>query len=289
MIRTSRPCSFDVAVPHQASLGEGPVWIADRSELIWVDIDQAHLHSYFPAADAHESIDLDRQVSSVAPRSAGGLVVTVREGFAALGDAGSRLIAPVEPGDPGTRMNDGACDRAGRYWAGTMCLDGEARAALYRLDPDLGLTRVLSGVSVSNGIAWSPDDKSMYYVDTGTRSVDVFDFDGETGGLAARRALIDVPPAWGKPDGIAVDDDGCIWVALWGGGAVHRYTPGGRLDMRLELPVSQVTGCCFGGGDRATLFVTTAARGVSQDDRLAGALFACRPGVAGPPAFAFAG
>lgn len=286
MSRPTRERPFDVAVRHRASLGEGPAWLAASRELIWVDIDHGRLHRYSPDTAAHSSIGLNRAASSAAPRSSGGLVVTVREGFAALEGERAVAIAAIELEDPRIRMNDGACDRAGRYWAGTMC--EYAGGGLYRLGADLRVTRVLSGVTLSNGIAWSPDDTSMYYVDTAKGSIDVFDFDLDTGAIAARRPLIDVPPKLGKPDGIAVDDAGCVWVALWGGAAVHRYTPAGLLEARLELPVSQVTSCCFGGQDLDTLFVTTAARGVSSTEALAGALFACRPGVTGPPALPFA-
>jgi sugar lactone lactonase YvrE len=186
-------------------------------------------------------------------------------------------------------MNDGACDIRGRLWAGTMSLDGDTRtAALYRLDPDLRLTRVLSCISVSNGLGWSPGGTLMYHVDTPRRRVDVFEFDPVDGGLGRRRAAIDVPLECGRPDGLAVDAEGGIWVAIWGGGAVHRYNAEGRLDERVELPVSQVTSCCFGGADLDTLYVTSASRGTSGEP-LAGALFACRPGLRGLPATPFAG
>jgi sugar lactone lactonase YvrE len=147
---------------------------------------------------------------------------------------------------------------------------------------------VLPGVSVSNGIGWSPDGTALYHVDSPRRRIDVYDFDAATGSVAGRRAVVAVDGELGTPDGLAVDAEGGVWVALWGGGAVHRYSPEGTLEERLDLPVTNVTSCCFGGRDLATLYVTTAARGAAHEP-LAGVLFACRPGVRGLPATPFAG
>ena len=276
---------------RRATLGEGPVWDAERAELIWVDIDRGLVHRHSPTRGTTDSIGFGQGVGCAVPRASGGLVLALADGFAAL-PPGGRFAEPlvaVEPERPRTRMNDGGCDTRGRLWAGTMSLDGDTRtAALYRLDPDLRLTRVLSCLSISNGLGWSPDDTLMYHVDTPRRRVDVFEFDAATGALGRRRAVIDIAPEHGRPDGLAVDAEGGIWVALWGGGAVHRYDPDGRLDERVELPVSQVTSCCFGDEDLATLYVTSAARGTSGEP-LAGVLFACRPGIRGLGATPFAG
>jgi sugar lactone lactonase YvrE len=170
-----------------------------------------------------------------------------------------------------------------------MSLTGDTRtAALYRLDPDLSVTRVLTGMSVSNGIGWSPDGELLYHVDSPRGRIDVYDFDVAAGTLAGRRAVISVLAERGAPDGLAMDSEGGVWVALFGGAAVRRYSPEGMLEAVLELPVSNPTSCCFGGADLATLFVTTAARGAAHEP-LAGALFACRPGVTGLAATPFAG
>ena len=217
-------------------------------------------------------------------------MLAMRDGFAVLPAGGpARLVAPVEVGRTDTRMNDGGCDSRGRFWAGTMSLTGDTRtAALYRLDADLAVTRVLPGVSVSNGLGWSPDDRLMYHVDTPRRRIDVYEFDPVGGAVGGRRAAFPVAPEHGRPDGLAVDADGGVWVALWGGAAVQRYSAEGRLDARLELPVNQVTSCCFGGPDLSTLYVTSAARG-AEHEPLAGSLFACHPGVCGLAATPFAG
>jgi sugar lactone lactonase YvrE len=278
------------AAAEPALLGEGPVWDAGLGELVWVDIERGLVRRWRPG-EADVSLDVGQPVGCAVPRGGGGLALALRDGFALLPAAGGRprLVAPVEQQRSDTRMNDGACDSRGRIWAGTMSLLGDTRtAALYRLDADLALTRVLPGLSISNGLGWSPDDRLMYHVDTPRRRIDVYEFDATHGSIGGRRAAIAVPPQLGRPDGLAVDSEGGIWVALWGGGAVQRYSPEGRPDLRVELPVSQVTSCCFGDADLATLYITSAARG-AEHESLAGSLFCCRPGVHGLPATPFAG
>ena len=278
-----------VAAAERALLGEGPVWDAALGGLVWVDIEGGLVHRQRPG-EAIVSIDVGQPIGCAVPRAAGGLALALRDGFALMPPGGApRLVAPVEQERPDTRMNDGACDSRGRLWAGTMSLRGDTRTgSLYRLDADLTVTRVLPGLSISNGLGWSPDDRLMYHVDTPRGRIDVYDFDAERGVIGARRAAIPVAPERGRPDGLAVDVEGGIWVALWGGGAVQRYTPEGRPDVRIELSVSQVTSCCFGDSDLGTLYITTAARGASCD-ALAGSVFSCRPGVQGLPATPFAG
>jgi sugar lactone lactonase YvrE len=278
------------AATAPAELGEGPVWNPARDELIWVDVDRGLVHRRAPGRP-DRTLDAGQPVGCAVPRAGGGLALAVRDGFALVEPDGSepRLVAPVERDRPDTRMNDGACDARGRFWAGTMALRGDTRsAALYRLDPDLRATRMLPGISVSNGIGWSPDGAALYHVDTPRGRIDVYDFDEPSGAIAGRRAVIPVPPELGRPDGLAVDAEGCIWLALWGGGAVQRYSPDGAVEERVELPVSNVTSCCFGDHDLGTLYVTTATRGAPHEP-LAGAVFACRPGVAGLPPTSFAG
>jgi sugar lactone lactonase YvrE len=273
-----------------ALLGEGPVWDAARLELVWVDIERGLVHRRTPGG-TDTSLDVGQPVGCAVPRAVGGLALALRDGFALLpaGSNKARLVAPVEQQRVDTRMNDGGCDSRGRFWAGTMSLVGDTRsAALYRLEPDLTVKRMLPGVSISNGLSWSPEGTLMYHVDTPRRRIDVYEYDAVDGSIGARRAAIPVAPEHGRPDGLTVDAEGGIWVALWGGGAVQRYSPEGSLEEHLPLPASQVTSCCFGGSDLETLFVTSAARG-AEHEPLAGSLFACRPGVRGLPATPFAG
>jgi sugar lactone lactonase YvrE len=282
------PLRHGAAAP--AELGEGPVWDALRQELVWVDIHAGLVHR---RARGHpdRTLEVGLPVGCAVPRAGGGLALALRDGFALVppDDRTPVLVGPVERDRRDTRMNDGACDSRGRFWAGTMSLRRDTRtAALYRLDPDLRVTRVLPGISVSNGIGWSPDDSVLYHVDSPRRRIDAYHFDSQAGAIAGRRAVIPIAAELGTPDGLTVDAEGGIWVALWGGGAVARHTPDGVLDERIELPVSNVTSCCFGDADLGTLYVTTASRGAAHEP-LSGAVFACRPGIRGLPATPFAG
>jgi sugar lactone lactonase YvrE len=183
-------------------------------------------------------------------------------------------------------MNDGACDSRGRFWAGTMAGDKTPGAgSLYRLNPDGRVKRVLTGLTISNGIDWSLDGHTMYFIDSALGCVDAFDFDEERGCLSNRRHLIEVPPEDGMPDGLTVDADGFLWVALFRGAAVRRYSPEGKLQCVVDLPATLVTSCAFGDPDLGTLYVTSASRGLDEEGRHrqphAGALFRLRPGVKG--------
>jgi sugar lactone lactonase YvrE len=279
-----------VAADVRCELGEGPVWDAARGELVWVDIDRGRVYRRSGVGEI-TLMDVGQPVGSAVPRADGGLALALSDGFAVLATDGDRprLVAAVERDRPDTRMNDGACDGRGRFWAGTMSLHGDTRtAALYRLDSDLTVTRVLPGISVSNGIGWSPDERTLYHVDTPRRRIDVYDFDPSRGDVAGRRTVIPVEREHGLPDGLAVDAEGGIWVALWGGSAVQRYSPDGALEARLDIPASNVTSCCFGGPGLDVLYVTSAARD-AHDQPLAGAVFSFQPGVRGLPSTPFAG
>lgn len=212
---------------------------------------------------------------------------------AALGGE-TGLAADRGPAGLALRMNDAKCDPAGRLWGGTMTVERRQGAcALYRLDPDGTVTTALDGVTLSNGLGWSPDGRTMYYIDTPLRTVDAFDFDVDTAMLTQRRTVVQVEDGAGNPDGLTVDADGCLWVALAHGSAVRRYTPAGRLDAVVPMPVRKVTSCTFGGSGLDQLFVTTACAGLSEQDLvaepLAGAVLCCDVGTPGLPADRFAG
>jgi sugar lactone lactonase YvrE len=196
------------------------------------------------------------------------------------------MLAAVEPGMPGNRMNDGACDRAGRFFAGTMAEDESPGAgALYLLATTHRVTKLFAGAGISNGIGWSPDDRRMYYIDSLTYRVDLFDYEPGTGAIGNRRTFASLGAGDVMPDGLAVDSEGSVWVALWGGSEIRRYSPDGHLTLSLDIPAANVTSCAFGGPDLRTLFITTAA----GPGRAGGALFTCHVEVAGLPANPYRG
>lgn len=281
----------ELVVDAHAALGEGPIWDARTGELLWVDIMPGLVHRYHPASGADRIFGVGRPIGAIVPRAAGGYAFAVQEGFA-VGDAdGVTVVAAVNEGLDGVRMNDGACDGAGRFWAGSMHMeDRPGGGALYRLDADGSATTVLPAVTISNGIGWSPDDRTMYYIDTHAWSVDALDFDPATGEATNRRTVVAIDPKDGGPDGLAVDAEGCIWVALWEGWAVRRYAPDGTLLATVEVPVARVTKPAFGGHDLDDLYITTASPPEPDPAQPhAGGLFRIRPGVRGLPANAYAG
>jgi len=284
-------------VLHQrdAMVGEGPVWDPRIGRVIWVDIPNNLVFTTDPSDGSTTRRELDRAVGVVLPRASGGYVAALQDGFYALPDEGHpELIARVEADDPRTRFNDGEIDPQGRFWAGTMGWHAEPElGSLYRLDIDGTTARMVEGVTISNGLGWSPDGATMYYVDTPTLRIDRFDFDADTGDIAGRREFVTIREGGGRPDGLSVDSDGAVWVATWPGYAVHRYLPDGTLDAIVPLPVSNVSSCEFGGHDLRDLFITTAWELLSEEAHasqpLAGSLFHTRVDVAGQPRTPFAG
>jgi sugar lactone lactonase YvrE len=251
-------------------LSEGPRWDGRREELLWVDVLAGRLYRGGLDADGQlrivQMIQVDGHLGVAAPAASGGYVLAAGPGFLHVDEQGAvHELAQPEAGRTDVRMNDGACDPQGRFWAGTMAYDEAPGAGfLYRLELDGSVTQVLTGLSISNGIGWSPDGTTMYLADSGTGDIDAFDFDVATGDLGRRTTLAHVTMAGAVPDGLTVDDRGDIWVALWDGGALARYHPDGSLAATVPLPVDRPTSCAFGGADRATLFVTTARHGLDD-------------------------
>jgi sugar lactone lactonase YvrE len=227
----------------------------------------------------------------IRPRVSGGAVLALKDRFAVTdGDLGQlRTVARVGL-PPGVRLNEGGCDPDGRFYCGSMATDESPQAGtFYQLDPDGSVRPVMEKVTISNGFGFSPDGGTAYYVDTPEQSIDIFDYSAATG-LTSRRRWVGIPDDAGRPDGLTVDAEGGVWLALMEGSAVHRYAPSGALDAVITLPVSQVTACTFGGPDLGTLYVTTSQIGADTAAQPAsGALFAMRPGVRGRPAESFAG
>jgi sugar lactone lactonase YvrE len=285
----------ELALAAGADLGEAPSWDAEDRLLIWVDITACVAHRFDPVTGRDEGFEIGQPVGAAVHTTSGRLALAVRDGFLLLDPetGGTESLAEIEATDPPTLMNDGKCDRAGRLWAGTKDAEGRRPlGSLYRLDADLRLERVLTGVTISNGLGWSPDGRSMYYIDSATYGIDVLDFDPGPGAVSNRRRLVDLPRRWGLPDGSTVDEEGYLWVAFWGGSAVRRLSPEGDVTSVVELPVTQVTSCAFGGEDLADLYVTSGRVGLSAEQLReqpdAGGLFRLRPGVRGLPEHPFA-
>jgi sugar lactone lactonase YvrE len=286
---------MDIVVDQRAELGEGPWWDVSSQELLWVDIEGHAIHRYRPEDDSTSTISLPGRVSAVVAKASGGWVLAMEHSFAALAEGSDQVMSLAEV-DEGlaTRMNDGKCDRHGRFYAGTMAFDEVSPiGALYRLDPDGAVERLVTGVSCSNGLDWSLDGDTMYYIDSTTHRLDVFDFDDVSGRVFERRTLLEFSEAEGAPDGMTVDSEGFLWVALWGGSSLRRYSPDGELERVVELEAEQVTSACFGGVDLTDLYITSARDGLPADrlagQRHAGALVRIQPGVAGRPQHPFAG
>ena len=277
-----------VALDIRAELGEGPLWDDRRQRLLFVDIMRGHVHEFDPSTGADRIVEFPWPVGAVALAENSDWILAAIDGFyRANPQSGAvQLLASVEADRPDNRMNDGYVDARGRFWAGTMGMHKIRNAGtLYRLDPDGTVSAMVSGVSTSNGIDWSLDNQTAYYVDTPTGRIDIFDFDSAKGVLSNRRPFVEIPSNEGHPDGMIVDAEGFVWVCLWKGAAVRRYSPDGRLDRVIPMPATQVTKCAFGGPNLDDLFITTAWVGLSESERaqqpLAGALFRIRPGIRG--------
>jgi len=291
MMDVRTPVTVEPVGDVTAELGEGPYWRPEDDCLLWVDIPRGLLHMTRVQPAETITVELD-EVSAAFPALGGGILtagghrLTLRATRPGKGWAG-QLVASV-PARQGVRFNDAAVDPAGRVWVGSMDIsEKEPLGELYRLDSGGTLTPVVKGVMVSNGLGWSPDGTRMYYNDSPTRQIDMFDYDPATGEAFQRRVFADLSAADGVPDGLTVDVDGCVWVAMHGGGALRRFAPSGQPDAVVPLPVSKPTSCAFGGPGLAELYVTTAGSGLSQAQRsaepLAGRLLRLRPGPVGLP------
>jgi sugar lactone lactonase YvrE len=266
--------------------GEGPVWWPGWGGLRWVDMTAGDVLTLTDGPPAR--LHAGKVAAAIRPRRSGGMVVAVERGFALAGPDDEIQLLPEVWADATVRMNDGACDPEGHFYCGSMAYDQAAgRAALYRLDADHRVHVVLRDVTVSNGLAWSPDGATAYYIDSPTHGIDAFAYDPERG-LHDRRRVVSLPDEPGVPDGLTVDATGALWVAVHGGGAVLRFGPDGSADGRVELPVRDVTACTFGGPDLNRLYITT-SRAAGDPSPAAGSLFQADVGVTGLPALPYAG
>ena len=291
-----RELAVEVVLDAGAEVGEGPVWDPATATLRWVDLTAGVVHVLDPLSGVDRRLDVGRGVGFVADRASGDGIVAALDGAIAVVDPSLTTWEPLAPfaaDDPSLRMNDGKVDPSGRLWVSTMDKQAaQGRGSLWCVWPDLRHELRLDGLTIPNGIDWSPDGRTMYYADSPTRRLEAFDFDPDTAAISNRRtmATVDEPLL---PDGLTVDAEGAIWVAMWGGWCVHRYAPDGTLDTVVRLPVAQVSSCAFGGRSLDQLYITSASIDLDAAARaaqpLAGAVFVCRPGVTGRPANRFAG
>ncbi|HEX7496902.1 MAG TPA: SMP-30/gluconolactonase/LRE family protein [Candidatus Limnocylindrales bacterium] len=296
------PMPAELVLDAHAELAEGPLWDVERQVLWWVDITAGRVHRFDPATGADAVVEIGRPVGCVALCEDGGLVVAAPEALLALNPETGVLepIARFAPGPVPLRCNDGTCDPQGRFWIDRLALDrAPGASSLVRLGAPgpvsewTGFETVLRGLTIPNGLDWSADGKRMYFVDSPTRVVSVFDFDATSGAIANGRPFAHVDtslglPASAVPDGLTVDEEDCLWVAVWGGGCVLRFTADGSLLARIDIPVARVSSCAFGGTDLTELFITTAWEDATPDELAAqpsaGGIFRARPGVRGRPA-----
>lgn len=282
---------------YKAHLGEGPVWDEKKEKLWWVDILSGNVMCYSPIEKENRVFDIGEFVGAGALRDKGGLILALQSGLYFFDeDSGeTEKITDPEAGLPGNRFNDGKCDPSGNFWAGTMAHDQSARkGSLYRLNTDLSVDRIMSGITISNGLAWNPDDGKFYYIDTPTMEIRSYDYDESTGELSGKSVVRVIDDGDGFPDGMTIDRDGYLWVALYAGGKVIRINPeNGNTVFEIHLPVPKPTCCTFGGINLDELYITTCRENMSGKDLeeapLSGSLFKAKVPFSGLPVNRFGG
>jgi sugar lactone lactonase YvrE len=285
------------AIESDDVLGETPLWCDRTQSLLWIDIDRALLHRHHPASGSRDTFRFEaRHLGSLALQRTGGVLVALDASLHSFDfDSGTlQPLCSVESASLDTRLNDGRCDAAGRLWIGTMD-NGLAQpsGSFYRVDPDGKVIRQFGDVIVPNTVAIAPDQRTLYFSDTRRFVTWAFDLDVHAGVLSNRRIFVDHRATWQRPDGACIDADGCVWTAIFAGGRVVRYTPTGRADRTIELPVTNPTCPCLGGSDLRTLYITSARKFLSDEqlraEPLAGSVLAVQVSIPGLPEQCFAG
>lgn len=278
-------CIFD----QPSSLGESPLWHIEEQALYWVDIEKPALHRFDPKTKQHRMWPMPTSIACIGLHEKNGLIAAMRYGFAHIllpSGKVEMISSPISDSD-GVMFNDGNCDRAGRFWAGTKdTSEGSSNKSIYRLDHDQ-LFKITDGFAITNGIVWSPDNSIAYICDSLARIIYQYDFSIATGILSNQEIFAQIPEEKGYPDGLAVDSEGGIWNAHWGGGCITRYLPNGNIDHVIHLPVPHPTSCCFGGPNLKTLYITSARLNMSDEEikqnPLSGCIFATRLDITGVP------
>jgi sugar lactone lactonase YvrE len=273
----------------KAALGEGAIWNDETRELYWVDILKKELHIYNPKTHKNRSFSIPSPIGTVVPMQENEAIIALDDGIYLIdtktGDI--QLFSDVEADMPGNRFNDGKCDPAGRFWVGSMHYgQSEPAANLYMISGDGTATIMLDSVTISNGIVWTKDKKTMYYIDTPTGVIRAFDFNVKTGAISNERNAVEVPDSLGYPDGMAIDEEDMLWVGMWNGNSVARFNPiSGKLISKIEVPAHNVTACAFGGDNLGILYITTSSVDMTEEETqqypLAGSIFKAIPGVKG--------
>jgi sugar lactone lactonase YvrE len=288
----------ELILDTKAALGEGAIWDYEKKVLYWIDIVGGEVHIYDPSVKKDKCIAVGQMPGTIVPRKNGGLMVALQTGMHFLNEQSGELRFIVNPEShlSGNRYNDGKCDPAGRFWVGTVSLNCDIPGAgsLYVMDNRLEVTKQLDGLTISNGIVWSLDHKYMYYIDTPTREIWSFRYDLESGKIWDKKVALSIPEEDGYPDGMTIDEDGMLWIALYGGWKVAQYNPLDGMKLKeIQLPVSNVTSCAFGGENLDELYITTARLGLGRDELisqpLAGGVFMAKPGIKGIPCCKFSG
>lgn len=286
----------ELLLDAHAATGESPTWSEREQALYWIDIEEPALHRLNPATGVDESWETPAQIGAFALCRSGAVLVALRTGLAKMtlndGRFETLCAPPYNPLE--FRFNEGKCDSLGRFWVGAKHEPLRGYGATSTAARPVGFFTKGRGfrasspsAAIANGLAWSPDSRTMYFADSSLRTIWAYDYDVETANPSAQRVFAQFAAADGAPDGAAIDREGCYWCALYGGGRVLRLSPDGRIDREIRLPVSQPTMCAFGGPDYGTLYITSAAHGVEAEP-LAGGVFHCLPGVRGTPPALFA-
>ncbi|MEH1942895.1 MAG: SMP-30/gluconolactonase/LRE family protein [Nostoc sp.] len=277
----------------RARLGEGPIWDSTQNVIYWVDIYNHRVHQFNPATGKDLFFDVGDVVGAIATAGADRLIIALRHHLAFL-NTRTGVVTPIleiEGNLPDNRLNDGKCDPQGRFWFGSMCSLEKPQASLYRYDNDGSLHVMETGLTISNGLGWSPDQKTFYLTDTPQQKIYAYDFNSITGNITNRRIFVDLTHETFHPDGLTIDSEGHIWSAMWAGWCVIRFNPNGEEILRIKLPVQVPSSCTFGGEDLQTLYITTASVGLSQAEIeksfYSGDLFALQTDVTGLPTYDF--
>ncbi|WP_088049445.1 SMP-30/gluconolactonase/LRE family protein [Virgibacillus dakarensis] len=286
-----------VVVDAKATLAESPCWDPNNKCLYWVDILQKNLHQYSLKTKENRTFKFNKYLSSVAVRKSGGLILTLEDGFYFYNTKNDELmlLQYTESNQPNNRFNDGKCDPGGRFWAGTMDKNAEKyKGSLYCMNNIFKVDKVLSDLSIPNGIAWDIKKKKMYFIDSPSRQILVFDYDMGSGDIRNKRVAVTISEGQGLPDGMTIDEEGMIWVAHFGGGKVSRWDPKyGRCLQNIYIPTSNVTSCVFGGEEMKDLYITTARQDLAKDELerepLAGNIFCIKTNFKGAPTYQFEG